>query len=559
LTENEKTRIHKLSDKVLGTLDQLSSYPMLRRSTYLGAMGFFVAIILIPPIIGIFLKWNLIGETLQNAAQLTRAQNAVVASFVIALLVAILDLLAGLPMAWLIVKRKAKWISIIDSLADVPFIIPTVALGYSILTFWSGPTGIADLLNLSQLFSPGPVLIILLHFAFCYPVIVRLMVGEFQSYNQIYETAARTLGASTLTAFRTVTMPILKPAMISAFLLAFSRSLSETGATAIVAGTFENGPLFIRNARALGQDGPMVLVSSILIGVSVAIFAAISYLGPKLGFPSKKVWTGLEHNLSKQSSAIGKDLVTMIVFIFLVVIPSLFVVFPSFAGFFDGTIQTAFSGSVVWTQFWSSLSTSYVVAIIATLLNLLIGFPMAIIIGRQKMGKRLTALLDALVTIPVIIPSVALGVSLSIFWNFFGGLPDFWVLVLAHTTITYTYFTRPMAAAIQGVPQELEEVGRTLGSRPFGTFRKLVLPLTKYSIFSSSVMVLTRSVAETGATVAVVGQNIDLQTAPVLLVKWISNPSIYSSSTVGLGILFLVLLAFVSLLALRLAMRKGGH
>jgi ABC-type Fe3+ transport system permease subunit len=120
-----------------------------------------------------------------------------------------------------------------------------------------------------------------------------------------------------------------------------------------------------------------------------------------------------------------------------------------------------------------------------------------------------------------------------------------------------------MAAAIQGVPQELEEVGRTLGSRPFGTFRKIVLPLTKYSIFSSSVMVLTRSVAETGATVAVVGQNVDLQTAPVLLVKWIdgmrTNPSIYNSSTVGLGILFLVLLAFVSLLALRLAMRRGGH
>jgi thiamine transport system permease protein len=458
-------------------------------------------------------------------------------------------------MAWLVVKRRGRWINIIDSLADIPFIIPTVALGYSVLTFWSGPGGISGLLGVGQLFSPGAILIVLLHFAFCYPVIVRLMVGEFQGYNLVYETAARTLGAPTFTTFRTVTMPILKQAIVSSFLLAFSRSLSETGATAIVAGTFENGPIFIRDAKNVGQLGPMVLVSSILIGVSVAIFALISLLGPRLGFPSKKVFTRFEWRLSRRSAAIGKDFLTLVVFGFLVALPSLFVVFPGFVGLFDGTIQTALTGSGVWAPYWSSIVTSYAVALLATFINLVVGFPMAVVIARRKAGARMTAIMDALVTIPVIIPSVALGVSLSIFWSAIGNLPEFWVLVLAHTTITYTYFARPMAAAIQSVPEELEEVGRTLGSRPFGTFRKIVLPLTKYSIFSSSVMVLTRSVAETGATVAVVT---NLQTAPVLLVNWITHPQIYGSSTVGLGIFFLVLLAFISLLAIRLALRRRG-
>jgi ABC-type spermidine/putrescine transport system permease subunit II len=110
-----------------------------------------------------------------------------------------------------------------------------------------------------------------------------------------------------------------------------------------------------------------------------------------------------------------------------------------------------------------------------------------------------------------------------------------------------------MSAAIQGVPTELEEVGRTLGGRPFETFRKIVIPLTKYSIFSGAVMVLTRSVDETGATTAVVRT---IKTAPVLLVEWIKSPDKYSQSTVGLGILFLVSTAFVSLLAIRLALRR---
>jgi thiamine transport system permease protein len=552
--KSEISARHGPFEKVLASLDELSSNTVVRRGVYAGALFFFIFIIMIPPLVGILLKWNLIGETIQDPILVARAQNAIAASFAIAFVVSMLDLLAGLPMAWLIVKRRGRLISVVDTLADVPFIIPTVALGYSVLTFWSGPSGVSSLLGVQHLLSPGIWLVILLHFAFSYPVIVRLMVGELQGYNQVYETAARTLGAPAFTAFRTVTIPILKPALISAFLLAFSRSLSETGATAIVAGAFENGSIFIRNARAAGQDGPMVLVSSILMGVSIAIFILISLLGPKLRSPTKHVWTGLEWAFSTRRAANIKDVSTLAIFAVLVAIPSLFVVLPGTAGLLDGTLQKAVSSTGVWATYWSSLVTSYAVALLATLLNLLTGFPIAILIARRKLGARLTAVLDALVTIPVIIPSVALGVSLTIFWNALGNLPEFWVLVLAHTTITYTYFARPMAAAIQSVPEELEEVGRTLGSRPFGTFRKIIIPLTKYSIFSSAVMVLTRSVAETGATVAVVKK---LQTAPVLLVAWINNPAAYGASTVGLGILFLVLLAFVSLLLIRVAMRRG--
>jgi thiamine transport system permease protein len=297
------------------------------------------------------------------------------------------------------------------------------------------------------------------------------------------------------------------------------------------------------------------LVSTVLMGVSIAIFILISLLGPRLRSPTKKVWTGLEWAFSTRQAANIKNISTLAVFVVLVAVPSLFVVLPGTSGLFDGTLQKAVSSTGVWATFWSSLATSYSVALLATLLNLLTGFPIAVLIARRKLGARLTAVLDALVTIPVIIPSVALGVSLTIFWNALGNLPEFWVLVLAHTTITYTYFARPMAAAIQSVPEELEEVGRTLGSRPFGTFRKIIIPMTKYSIFSSAVMVLTRSVAETGATVAVVKK---LQTAPVLLVAWMNNPATYNASTVGLGILFLVMLAFVSLLLIRVAMRRSG-
>ncbi|MDQ1278776.1 MAG: hypothetical protein QG670_36 [Thermoproteota archaeon] len=546
-------------EKILRPLDRLSANPNARRVTYAVALIFFVSMILIPPIIGVVLKWNLIGDTLQNPILVARAESAILASFAIASIVSILDLIAGLPTAWFIVRRKAKWINVVDTLADIPFVIPTVALGFSILVFWSQPQGISGLLRIESLISPGLGLIMLLHFAFSYPIIVRIMVGELQSYDQVYEIAGRTLGASSLTAARTITLPILKPALVSAFLLAFCRSLSETGATAVVAGAFENGPIFIRNALSSvpPQQGPMVLVSLVLIVTSCAIFAFISILGPRLRFPVKKVWPNFEKRLSNPKSTLGRDGLALIVFAIFVAIPSLFVALPGIIAFTDGTVVAAFTGAGVWGVYWGSLLTSYVVALAATLMNLLVGFPMAVIITRRKFGTQVTALLNALISIPITIPSVALGVSLSLFWTAFGNLPELWTLILVHTTITYTYFVQAMAAAIESVPEELESVARTLGAHPFETFRKILIPLTKYSIFSGAIMVLTRSVDETGATTAVLAATSQIKTAPVLLVNWIRNPaSVGGQSVVGLGVLFLVLTTFISLLVIRLVLRR---
>lgn len=545
----------KTLQRSLRFIDELSANPKIRFLVYSISLVFFIIVIFIPPILGIVLRWDLIGQVFDQPTLMARARSAIAASFSIAFLVATIDLVAALPMAWLIVRRKPKWVNVIDTLADIPFVIPTVALGYSTLLFWSGSTGVSRLFRVESLVSPGLILIILLHFAFSYPIIVRLMVGELQGYEEVYEIAAKTLGASSFTAVRTVTFPLLKPALVSSFLLAFSRSLSETGATIMVAGTFENGSIFIRNAKSAGLEGPLVFVSFILIFVSCLIFFVISFLGPKLKLPIKRVWPNVEKELSRPKFSTLRDGLTLLIFFIFVAAPSLFIALPGIAAMFDGTFVMALSGTGVWSQFWGSLVTSYVIGFTATLVNLLAGFPIAIIIARKKIGVLNSSLLDTLINIPVIIPSVALGVSLSFFWSVFGALPEFWVLVLVHTTITYTYFTRTMAAAIEGVPEELEEVARTLGGRPFQAFRRIILPLTKYSIFSGAIMVFTRSVDETGATVAV---SKTIKTAPVLLVDWVTGKVAVTQSEIGLGLMFLVLTSFLSLLVVRLFLRRKG-
>jgi thiamine transport system permease protein len=542
----------------------LSSKKALKYVMYLAAVIVFLALILLPPIIGIFTKWSTLQHVFDQPPLMDRALIAVTNSFAIALLVSALDVLAGVPMAWLITRGKSRWLNVLDTFADIPFIVPTAALGYSLLLFWNGPQGISALFS-GSLISTGWLLIVLLHFTFSYPIVVRVLVGALLDYKMEYEQASRTLGAPPFIAARTVTFPILKPALIAAFILSFARSLSETGATFIVAGAFENGPVFLQDLKnefssglvsQVTYEGATVFASLILIVISLSIFALIRILGPRLRLPFDRVLPSIERKLSYAKAATSRNSVTLIVFVAIVLLPSLFVALPAFQAVFTGTMSAAISGSGVWGDYWQSLLLSYLLGGIVTVIGFILGLPMAILIARRKFGKMPSTVLDVLVNIPLIVPSIALGVSLKFFWQSFAFIPEFLLLVFAHLAITYPYFVRSMAAAFERISLDVEEAARTLGAKPFGVFRTIMLPLTKYSILSGAIMVFTRSVSETGATVAVVT---NLQTAPVVIVNWVKGVVPASSLDLGLGCGFLILFSFMILLLLRFVTRGKGR
>jgi thiamine transport system permease protein len=558
-----------LSKTTIGeVLDRLSSQKTVKYAVYLIAVAIFFALILLPPILGIIIKWDAIRYVLSEPQIMSRALDAIRNSFTIALIVSVLDVVSGIPMAWLVARGRSKWLNILDTLADIPFVVPTAALGYSLLLFWSRSEGVSSLFG-NSLISPGWLLVMLLHFTFSYPVVVRVVVGALLDYKREFENASRTLGAPPFTASRTVTFPIIKPSLIAAFTLAFSRSISETGATLMIAGIFENGPVFIQNMKnALAEgtvsqstyDGSIVFASFVLIAASLMIFLTIRVLGSRLRFPGKQVWPTFERKLSYSKATSARNSITLIVFLAIVLVPSLFVALPAFEAIPTDIFPRALSGAGVWGEYWQGLILSYALGAVVTALNVIIGLPMAVIIARKRLGRIPSAILDLLVNIPLIVPSIALGVSLAIFWKEnFASIPELWLLIFAHMAITYPYFVRSMSAAIERINFDMEEASRTLGAKPLGVFRTIVLPLTKYSIISGAIMVFTRSVSETGATVAVATT---LKTAPVVIVNWVKPKMLPPPATpleIGLGCGFLILFSFAILLALRFIARGKGR
>jgi len=550
--------------KIIEALDAASSKRSIKYAVYLIAIIVFFALILLPPILGIAIHFTSIKTVLNNPALENRALTAIVNSFTIALFVAAIDLIAGIPMAWLIARKRSRWLSALDTLSDIPFVVPTAVLGYSLLLFWNSPSGISALFT-GPLVSTGWLLVILLHFAFSFPVVVRVVVGALLDYKREFENASRTLGAPPFTASRTVTFPIIKPSLIAAFILAFSRSVSETGATFIVAGAFENGAIFLQNIKnTYGSTNPTyygatVFASFILIAVSVSIFLIIRTLGPRLKLPVKRIWPSFERKLSYSKAESSRNTATLAVFLAIVLIPSLFVALPAFQAIFTNTFSASLLGKGIWADYWHGLVLSYALAAIVTVLNIIIGLPMAIAIARKKFGHVSSGILDVLVNVPLVVPSIALGFSLGIFWKTFTSLPELVLLIFAHLAITYPYFVRSMSAAVERISLEMEEASRTLGAKPLGVFRTIILPLTKYSIFSGAVLVFTRSVSETGATMAVAST---LKTVPLVLVNWIRPPPNTPAASplqIGLGSGYLILLSFIILLASRLIVKGKGR
>jgi ABC-type spermidine/putrescine transport system permease subunit II len=246
-----------------------------------------------------------------------------------------------------------------------------------------------------------------------------------------------------------------------------------------------------------------------------------------------------------------------LVFFAIVLIPSLFVALPAFQAIFTDTLPKSLSGAGVWGEYWQSLLLSYFLGAAVTIINVVIGLPMAIIVARRKLGALPSAVLDVLVNVPLVVPSIALGISLAIFWKAnFPFMPEMVLLIFAHLAITYPYFVRSMSAAVERISPDLEEAARTLGAKPLGVFRTIVLPLTKYSILSGAIMVFTRSVSETGATVAVVTS---LRTAPVVIVEWVMKKVAATPLEIGLACGFLIVFSFIILLALRLIVKGKGR
>ena len=548
---------------LLKRIDELSGSSKVRKAWFSFACAIFLVVIVIPSIFvvtNLVTDWDLVSMVAQDEAIRSTIIGAVANSFSIALIVTVIDILVGLPMAWIMVRKDFSGKKWLDTLLDMPLAFPTAVLGISVVMFWVAPEGV-NIPGLGLNLSPY-MLLVLLHILFTYPYMVRSLSAILEQIDPNYETAAMTLGASRWTAVRTITIPLFRAGLATGFILCFARSLSETGGTYIalsmmdVKSSFFTGPSFISwlkdtepggGALMYSSDemmGAQILISVVMIVLALILLIVVRRLIARFHFPMDKVWPELGRKVSRGALPKAKDFVTIAFLIVVVLLPAFYI----FMYLAEPASDIDYGGLL------GSIGISFLVAGVAVVVDILIGIPMAMYIARHK-GQKLGQLLDSVVNVPLIIPTTALGVSLALFWGSLGLDSTFALLlvILGHISFTYPLVVRNLVGAIEEVDPAYEEVAMTLGAKPFQAFRKVLFPIVKSAVIAGGILAFTRSLGETGATLAI---SPTMNTVPVYITNLVNQ---HAYSEAAMCSIVLILICFVIIFGLRMITNRRSR
>ena len=233
---------------------------------------------LVLPLIGLIVRapWGRLGPVMGGSD----AVQALTLSLWTATAATVIALVIGVPLAWILARGNFPGQRLLRALVTLPLVLPPVVGGVALLLAF-GRTGfigryLDSWFGLTIPFSP--LAVIMAETFVAMPFLIITVEGALRSANQGYEEAAATLGATRMTVFRRVTVPLIAPSLGAGAVLCWARALGEFGATITFAGSFpgrtETMPIAVYYALENDPDAAIAL-SLVLLLVSVAVLVSL--------------------------------------------------------------------------------------------------------------------------------------------------------------------------------------------------------------------------------------------------------------------------------------------
>ncbi len=253
-------------------------------SLSLGYTMFYLSVLVLLPLAACFFRaGSLTFEGFRAAVWSERARAAYLITFGTSLVAAVVNLFLGLLVAWVLVRYEFPGKRLVDSLIDLPLALPTAVGGlvYANLyvpTGWLGQYLVP--LGIEAAYSRLAIVLVLIFIGL--PFAVRTVQSVLEEIDPEPEEAAASLGATRWQTFRKVILPVLYPALITGFALAFARSLGEYGSVVFVSGNkpFETeiAPVLIVARLEEFAYGEATAIAVVLLVVSFSMLVLINLL-----------------------------------------------------------------------------------------------------------------------------------------------------------------------------------------------------------------------------------------------------------------------------------------
>ncbi len=233
---------------------------------------------LLLPLLGLLIRapWHSLGGLLLRSDVLAALRLSVES----ASLATLASIVLGVPLAWVLARLHFRGLRILRALVTLPLVLPPVVGGVALLTVLgrNGVLGryLQSWFGLTLPFTTTGVVVAETFVAM--PFLVIAVEGALRASDLGLEEAAATLGASRLTVFRRITLPLIAPSLLAGSVLAWARALGEFGATITFAGNFpgttQTMPLLVYQALQTDPEAAIAL-SLVLLVVAVLVLAAL--------------------------------------------------------------------------------------------------------------------------------------------------------------------------------------------------------------------------------------------------------------------------------------------
>ena len=504
-------------------------------------------------------------------------------SLATSLTISLVAMLLGTLMAWLVVRTDMPFRKTIGIFAVIPYVLPSYTLALAWLDFFKnerigGAAGIC-----SFLFGVSPpdwiaygfvpiVITLSLHY---YPFTYLLVSGALVSLDSNLEEAGEVLGAGRFRILRRITFPLVLPALISAFILTFSRAVGTFGTPYFLGAPVRYFTLattiftsIVNRTPAVAYIGALVLIliSMFIIAMNQRVigdksFTTIAGKGFRRRQTPLRRWR-------YPAFALMALLIGLAVFIpLLLLFWQTLMLYPNDYSpgnltlhYWFGKSQAALaegeSGILRNAQIlgaaWNSIRLSVIVALITGIAGILIGY--AVVKGKKT---RLAALLEQGSFLPYLIPSIAFGaIYLSLFSRSIGPLPPlygtFVLLVMVCVAKNLPFSARSGISSMMQVAGELEEAAMMAGASWFRRFRRIILPLTLAGSLSGFILAFIATMRELSLIILLITP--ETRTLTTMTFRYVEQG--YSQFADAIILLIVVLVVGGEFLARRIGKRE---
>ncbi|BBL67599.1 ABC transporter permease [Methanoculleus chikugoensis] len=229
------------------------------------------------PVVSLFLRIS--PEGFFHSLTQPVVLDALSLSFVTATVSTAIVVLFGTPLALVNARRDYTGKELVDTLTDLPIVLPPAVAGLALLMAFGRRGVIGQYLDIFGIHIGFTTIAVILAQVFvASPFYIRQARASFEAVDRLYEDAARTLGASPMTVALRITIPLAWGGLVSGAILSFARALGEFGATIMFAGNFQGRTQTMPLAIYTTMQGDMnaaISLSIILVVISFAVISAV--------------------------------------------------------------------------------------------------------------------------------------------------------------------------------------------------------------------------------------------------------------------------------------------